>query len=229
MSTSRDFAFVFRLLDNALWRMPLITRWIRFSTSKMIHARQTRHSPRKTSASRAFDSRWISHVLRRRKFWRRLNVGENIACLFPSCWELHLSPFEHNPLAFHFQHSRCSLWTRYCPLRLKRLMISLISCLKIQWFQILLNISFYHCLQSQISLSSNEYLNCKIQTRSWIFQTLAFSICTNLKKHHQIGISSSTTQSHPISYRIPDYLFFRITSRSSTTEWNAKIHRRNNP
>ena len=66
-----EIAPFFCLVERALWGMPLCTRWIRTSTFVMVLARQTRNCHRWISTSWTVGSRWIFHILRRRRFWRR--------------------------------------------------------------------------------------------------------------------------------------------------------------
>ena len=74
----------------------------------------------------------------------------DFACLSSSCRKLHLSPFEHCPLAFHCQQSPRLLCSRCFALRFLTTACFEISIsgFKILHFQTMLDSSFYHRLQS---------------------------------------------------------------------------------
>ena len=87
--------------------------------------------------------------------------SDEFARLSLSCRKLQLSLFEHCPSAFHCQQPQTSLFTVFDPLILDHgacFKIS-ISGLKILHSQVLLNTSFYHCLQSMIIRSSFLLMN----------------------------------------------------------------------
>ena len=112
-----ECASLFGLVQQALWGMPLFTRWIRTSTFKMYLARLTRCFPRRTSSSRTPESHRIFHTLcLRRRFWERSRLCRTFARLFRSCQKLQWSPFKHCPEACHCQQSPCPFWTRRCSL-----------------------------------------------------------------------------------------------------------------
>ena len=137
--------------------------------------------------------------------------GEGFGCvafapLFVSCRKLQLSPFEHCPLAFHYQQSPRLLCSRcFVPLILDHgaCFKMSISGFKILQSQILLDTSFSYCLQSAMIRSS-----WTIPIRSWSCQTLVFLTCTCFTRCHQMGFVSSTIEFRPIINRNPEYHHF---------------------
>ena len=91
--------------------MPFFTEWNCASSFEVILARQSTHFPTWASASRTLGSRCIFDTLLRRKTRRRIRLCW-FARLFVSCRKLELSPFEHSPLAFHYEQSPGLLCSR---------------------------------------------------------------------------------------------------------------------
>ena len=60
------------LVEQAFWRMPLLTEWSGASSFEVILTRQSSHFPTWASASRTSGSPCISHTLLRRRSWRRI-------------------------------------------------------------------------------------------------------------------------------------------------------------
>ena len=160
-------ASIFWLVEQALWRMPLFTEW---------------------SGASSFDPlRWSLHgnraifplgllplgILVLDAFFTLCcveDLGEEFGCvdfarLFISCRKLQLSPYEHCQLAFHCQQSPRLLCSRCFILGfLTTAPVSKFTFLasKIIHSQILLDTSFYHCLQSVIIRSSFLLMNLHV-------------------------------------------------------------------
>ena len=66
----------------------------------MMLARQTRYSPRLTSTSRTFGTRWIYHILLRRSFWRRSWQWRRFCTLITIVPETAFVPFQTLPVGF---------------------------------------------------------------------------------------------------------------------------------
>ena len=112
------FESLFGLVEQAPWRMPLFTRWIRTSTLKMYLAWLTRYFPRRTSSSRTFESRWIFHTLclRRTLWWRSWLCRCFCTLIFDRAGKCRglLSNTALKPA--NCQQSPCPLWMRRCSL-----------------------------------------------------------------------------------------------------------------
>ena len=157
-------ASIFGLVEQAFWRMPLFTEWSGASSFEAILARQSSHFPTRASASRTSGSRCIFHTLLRRRSRRRIRL-----CRF--CTLIHIVSettnvsFRALPVSFPLPtFSWTSLFTLFYPLILDNgacFKIS-VSGLKILHSQILLDTSFYHCLQSVIIRSSFLLMNLHI-------------------------------------------------------------------
>ena len=117
-------------------------------------------------------------------------LGNGFGCvifarLLRSWRKLQFSPLEHCPLASHCQQSPWILSTLFCPLILARGVSSIISVSgpKNSCF-VKLARYFFSPLSSicdnQVLLSSDESLGCTIPIRSWVSQTLVFSVWTIL-------------------------------------------------
>ena len=141
--------------------------------------------------------------------------GEGVGCvvgfarLFLSCWKLHWSRFEHCPEACHCQQPPCSFVNATMSFSILDQHVRLnspVSCLKIPWFQFLLNTSFYHRLQpNQVPLSADGSPSCTVLIRSWASQTLVFSICTDSPRCHEVASVPLTIKFRPIWYRTPEW------------------------
>ena len=67
-------ASILRLVEQAFWRVPPFTKWVVASSSKVILARQSKHSSTGTFASRTSGSWCISLILPRRRARRRIRL-----------------------------------------------------------------------------------------------------------------------------------------------------------
>ena len=62
------------LVEQAFWKVPLFTKWVIASSSKVILARPSRHSTAGTSASGTSGSRWFSLSLLHERIRRRIRL-----------------------------------------------------------------------------------------------------------------------------------------------------------
>ena len=165
--------------------MPFFTEWSCASSFEVILARHSSHFPTRASASRT--SQCIFHTLLRRRSRRRIDSLPTI--------------------------SQTSLFTLFYPMVFDHgacFKIS-ISGFKILHSQILLDTSFYHCLQTVIIRSSLLLMNLQVIQFQYgldYSQTLVFLICTSFPRCHQMGFVSSPIEFRPISNRIPEYHHF---------------------
>ena len=108
-------ASILRLVEQAFWRMPLLTEWIGASSFEVILAGQSKHSSTGIFASRTSFSRCISCILPRRRARRRIRL-----CRF--CTLIHIVPetaivsFRTLPVGFPLPTIFwSSLFTLFCP------------------------------------------------------------------------------------------------------------------
>ena len=136
--------------------MPFFTEWIGASSFEVIFPRQSRHFLTWASASKTSGSRCIFHVLLRRRSRSRIRLCR-FCTLIHIVSETAIVSFHTLPVGFTLPTiSKNSLFTLFHPMILDHgagFKIS-ISGYKILHSQILLDTSFYHCLQSVIIRSS---------------------------------------------------------------------------
>ena len=152
--------------------MPFFKEWSCASSFEVILAQQSSHSSTGTLSSGTPGSRHIFHALLRRRSRRGTRLCR-FCTLFRLVSETATVPFRTLPVSFPLPTiSQTSLFTLFCPMILDHgacFKIS-ISGFKILHSQILLDTSFYHCLQSVIIRScflfSDESPGCTIQIRS---------------------------------------------------------------
>ena len=164
------------------------------SSSDVILAGQSRHSSTGTLASGTSGSRRISVILLRRRARRRIRLCR-FCTLIHIVSETAIVSFRTLPVSFPLRTiSQTSLFTLCCPLILDHSACFIISVsgLKILHSQILLDTSFYHCLQSVMIRSFFLLMNLQvIQFQYGLeFLRLVFLICTILPRFHQMGFSS---------------------------------------
>ena len=132
--------------------MPFFTEWSCASSFEVILAQQSSHFPTWTSASRTLGSRCIFHILLRGRSWRRVRLCR-FCMLIHIVSETAIVSFRTLPVSFPSPTiSWTSLFTLFYPLIVGHgacFKIS-ISGFKILRAQIVLDTSFYHCLQSVI-------------------------------------------------------------------------------
>ena len=138
----------------------------------------------------------------------------DFARLSLSCRQLHLSPFEHYPLAFHCQQSPRLLCSHCFALWfLTTALVSKFPFLASKSFilKILLDTSFYHRLQSVIIRFGFLLMNLHIVQFQYGLEFLRLSysyFCTNFPRCHQVGFVSSTIEFRSILNRMPEYCHF---------------------
>ena len=185
----------FWLEEQALWRMPFFTEWSGASSFEVILARQSSHFPTWASASGTSSSRCISHILLRRRSWRRIRLCRFCTLIFIVA-ETAIVSFRTQPVGLTLPTiSKNSLYTLFCPWILDHGVLLKISTPdpKILISNFVLDISFspsFSICDNQVLFSSDESPGHTVPIRSWVSQTLVFLICTILPRCHQVGFSS---------------------------------------
>ena len=199
--------------EQGYWRMPLFTEWIGASSLEVILAGPSRHSTTGTFSSRTSGSQRISLILLHERIWRRIRLCHFCTFIY-TVTETTLVSFRTLPVGFPLPTiSKNSLCTLFCSLILDHgvSFINSVSGLKNSLFVDSGRYFFapvFSICDSQVQLSSDESPGCTIPIRSWVSETLVFSVCTILPRCRQVESVSLTIKFRPISNRIPEYHHF---------------------
>ena len=110
------FATTLCLVVQAFWRVPLFTKWVIASSSKVILARPSRRSTTGTPASGTLGPRRFSLILLRSRARRRIRLCR-FCTLIDIVTETAIVSFRRLPVGFPLPtFSKNSLYTLFCPL-----------------------------------------------------------------------------------------------------------------
>ena len=192
--------------------MPFFTGGNGTSSFEVILAGPSRHSTTGTLSSGTSGSRRISLILLHERIWRRIRLC-HFCTLIDIVTESAIVSFRTLPVGLPLPTiSQSPLSTLFCPWILEHGVSFIISVsgAKILISKILLDTSFYHCLQSVIIRSYFLLMNLRSYNS---ISVLSFSDSRilnlyNPSKMYKVGFSSLIIEFRPTLNRIPEYRHF---------------------